>query len=381
MSSESITNLDTTNVEYVVEKKELDLTKLEDLDFLVKNAEDLYQDILSYELVAENEDFESLDENKKQGHEIFTLAGLNLVDLKSVVNEVKSEVFSGNLNIDDNQVDTIQSFYNDLISTRNLLATAYAEVDQVEFVQEELLATDEIEKEADTYFFEVTKDEPKSEIEFFIDKDVKHKDLLLNDESDEGNIKIEFKAAQGAKTKIEAEEQSSQLAVDKDLGKAGNSSLLAAEKKDPVNKIVRESKLEQVNQSVKKYIFDDSYADLVKREKIPAKDLLNKRIDNWAQRIEDSSLDLFDRNFGDYKSVFEYIGNLKVKEVQEFSQLPDLKEKLQDNELKYESFLVWLDFINDELIPNKNFLYDELTESAEEATVRDFFSRWVIETQ
>ncbi len=388
MNPKSLENLNSAQVEYVIEKKDLDLTKLEDLDFLVANASDLYNEILSYELAAESENFKSINSDIKIGHEIFTSVGLSLVDLKSIIYDVRTDVLNKNFNIDDSQIDTIQSLYNDLIQARNILAEAYAEVDKVSFLNDEFLSEEGIDIEADTYFFAATKDAPDSEMEFILDEKPKRGNLTVSDESLEGNIKIELKVAKGAETKIdkqvETKAEPKQMVVNQDLNPAENRVLLTEEKIDPVNKVIAEDLVAKATSDIKRYITDDSYAKILKEKENPVlkSESLQRLIDNAVKKIEDPSYDFFERKFDEYNSAFPYIENLTLTEIFALNQIENLREELKGEtvNVKYDTLIAWIDFIGSHLLPYKEDYYDE-DELTQEPTLKDFFARWVIENQ
>ena len=63
-------------------------------------------------------------------------------------------------------------------------------------------------------------------------------------------------------------------------------------------------------------------------------------------QFEAKSIDVFERWLGeDFQSPFVFLQDKSIAEVVELSQSPDVRKIMADNQIKYESFVAWIDFI------------------------------------
>lgn len=322
------------------EEKELDLNKLEDVDFLIDNAVDLHQEILAYEKTAES--------GKKLREEIFD-AQISIEELKYVAGEIKGEITKGTFDIKDEQVDTIQGLYTDLLVTRNKLFDEYGVYTEEKI--EHKVKPDHPAQEVANPYVSVAK-EMGNNIDLDKKSTSKRKDLNIKADSGQGEI-----------LDIQAKEQ-------KKNNKASKS---ASKKKKDIKQKLTTSAVKKSQGKNKKYIVDDSYGyyKKVAESKEAEKDSFEKYVLNEAKKYEDSTIGAFDKWLDEERGdAYTYLKDMTLSEIEQLSATKDIRSTLEDEKIKYETFVAWLDLL---------FEMKEGLAAPEDVTLEELFTEWLIQ--
>jgi LysM repeat protein len=99
-------------------------------------------------------------------------------------------------------------------------------------------------------------------------------------------------------------------------------------------------------------------------------------VERAVQNFDNTTYDVFDRSSifggGTYESPYRLLSDMSLQEVTEFEQQPnaEIRAFLNENNIKYDTYLAWLDKIDEmvQVLPNEA-----------ETKVSDLFSRYVVE--
>ncbi len=102
--------------------------------------------------------------------------------------------------------------------------------------------------------------------------------------------------------------------------------------------------------------------------------LMERAVETAATNFDKTTYDIFE-SFGTYyESPYRFLGDMTLQQVTEFETQPNdqIRAFLNDNKIKYETYLAWLDKIDEmaKALPNQS-----------ETRVSDLFTRYVAETQ
>lgn len=118
------------NIENNTEYRELDLSKVDDLDAFFESVSEVCLEALEYSELAESEGFQSLTEDGVAGEEFFITLTQKRDELQGLIIESKDNILAG-IEIKDEQIDDFQTLYNDIVLIRNHIRDTYggSEVD------------------------------------------------------------------------------------------------------------------------------------------------------------------------------------------------------------------------------------------------------------
>ncbi|MCD5381207.1 MAG: hypothetical protein LR008_01375, partial [Candidatus Pacebacteria bacterium] len=160
--------------------------------------------------------------------------------------------------------------------------------------------------------------------------------------------------------------------------KPESAALAAVENIDPINKVIHnnipeivgvEDVFENDTSRYMEYLTEDRYVDFVK-DNFRSPTHFGRMVENQVVEIEAETLDLFDRYLGDNSSSFQYIENMSLSEVIDLSNSEGARDQLIAEGLKYETFVNWVDFINDLQV-------EQWADT--DMKFGEFFTKWLIE--
>jgi len=120
------------------------------------------------------------------------------------------------------------------------------------------------------------------------------------------------------------------------------------------------------------YLTDEVYRGFI-NEQYASPQVLEKVLNNRIIKIEATTIDSLESWLGeDHVSPFVLLQKLSVKEVFSLAAQSDIKISLVENNIKYETFLVWIDLVDE---------MQSIVESDENIIFGELFSKWVIELE
>lgn len=152
------------------------------------------------------------------------------------------------------------------------------------------------------------------------------------------------------------------------------------EGKDPINSavknrqptIVRAPEVLGKTSLTSQYLNAERYQDFIKNN-YSSPESFERMLDSVIAQIDSRSIDLFEKWLGEkFASPFAFMQDMTVKDIADFASSDDVRTILSKSNIKYESFVVWLDLIDDML---------EVVDSDENITLGGLYSRWVIESE
>ena len=97
-------------------------------------------------------------------------------------------------------------------------------------------------------------------------------------------------------------------------------------------------------------------------------------VERAVTNFDKGTYDIFESFSANYESPYRFLGDMTLQEVTEFEAQPnaEIRAFLKENNIKYETYLEWLDKIDEmvQTLPNQS-----------ETKVSDLFTRYVAETQ
>lgn len=339
------------------ESTELDLNITENLKLYLENTKRVYEEIIDLNKGEKVAKFEGTD-----GDEKLKRLGIQIARLEEVVRECEKKALDSVEFITDEMVIELQELYDKTAELHTEVCEAY-------------LLDDSIKKEN-------------------VKKNATLK-ITSEDEVPEGNIEInvvKLAKEETATKQVESliEEVDSNSSVDiKDIRFAPSlyaqmqpgdiHPVAETEKKDPINAIYNESVIEvaemsreQENLSLsREYLNTDRYKDFIGAF-YPSPDAFEKTLRLAVIEIESTTDSKLDNWLGvRFNSPFEFIQNMSISEVQELAG-DDARSILDENGIKYETFLTWIDLIPD---------MQEIVSEDEQLLFGELFAKWIIESQ
>ena len=179
----------------------------------------------------------------------------------------------------------------------------------------------------------------------------------------------------------EIESTTPSMVVPEDIPEAEKSALGVVEAKDSINNVVprvqsrRESKVSSdKNSLVVKYLAEERYQSFIV-EHFESVSAFERALQTLVAEKDAKAVDYFERVLGDVKaSTFDFLRLKTVGEIEELASLPhkEIKAVLGVENIKYESFLDWMDFLGE---LRQDFDVDE------NMVFEEFFARGVIEAE
>ncbi|MFT7645036.1 MAG: hypothetical protein ACI9BF_000705, partial [Candidatus Paceibacteria bacterium] len=180
------------------------------------------------------------------------------------------------------------------------------------------------------------------------------------------------------KTNTTVEEPRSMIV--EESGSPNYMSVVAAlESQDPINEIVSDEVLflnhskiaNNETLSRREYLNEERYQSFIKMYSIsPAS--FEKILDSKVVHFESETVDGIGKFFGDtFASPFSYLKDMTVAEVLILGNKPEVKFELQEKDIKYETFVAWMEFIID---------MQQVVGDNPDMTFGELYARWIIET-
>lgn len=270
--------------------------------------------------------------------------------------------------------------HNDTVSEVEILEPAPKE--QTEINQED-------EQEGD-------QEDSEEEIEE-LTPEVKRKDMqIVSDDEMDSNITI--RVAKKTEERLGIETRRPKIVVTKNVSQietepnprpivvAEDNSINKApvvaelESQDPINEVVPDkvpviNHAELVHEETslqRKYLNNDRHASFIKHEySSPA--AFERMLDTEVTKREAETIDGLERFFGEtYASPFAFMQELTMSEVQQLISKPNVRSYVKENGMKYETFLSWIDLIDE---------MQSMVGVDQKMTFGELFARWIIENQ
>ncbi len=361
--------------EVTEEQDELDLSNIEGLDLFKVNIEEVYVQIFQYESeLLSDPDFDSKSTKTVVDYKLYEKSELNFNEILEIISSAK-EALEISEEISDEQIERLQELYDDLLNTRNFVEEVFSQTEVVDLSEEEVVELVEQSSEIDPDETSIDSERISS-----------GKTMDIEGESDGGNISISV--SEGVKEKLTSKKLEAKLIsfkptiIPSSINHDESSALASVEDKDPINEVIDEKKATVVHPRseksrgtmVKEYLHDKKYVDFLK-ERYPSPLAFERTINSVISSIESEKIDALEKWFGDdYASPFEFIKDMSVKEILDLSNSEHSYKQsiMRENNFKYETFLSWVDLIEEmqSVVSNDtNLKFGEL------------FIKWIIEEQ
>ena len=136
----------------------------------------------------------------------------------------------------------------------------------------------------------------------------------------------------------------------------------------------RSDKVHETESLTEKYLTTSKYRDFI-AENFSSPTGFERIIDATITKLESQTIDHIEKWLGEtHASAFDYLKDATIEELHSLSEIPfaEIKQLLQKENIKYETFVVWQDLLADML--------STMTPPAQ-TTLGELFARWMIEEQ
>ncbi len=206
---------------------------------------------------------------------------------------------------------------------------------------------------------------------------VSHKDMLILSDSDEIRVPILV-----SKYAEEVHPKSTLEKVSTDKGKE------LFQKKNDLKKVGRKV-VKMINHPslpsrsvsnpsrdhsplVTEYLSDQRYCDFI-NEFYPSPSIFQRILETTIFQVENDTVDSIGKWLGEKQiSPFIVLESMSVGEVVQMSEMTEIRTMLIDNSIKYETFIAWIDLIEEMQL---------LVEGGDDMVFGELFARWVIESE
>jgi hypothetical protein len=316
----------------------INLEEASGVDFLRENSQLILADCLDLLEELGETGLDSRLENKR------TKVQALFATLQVLLDDLSRE------SVDDAVVDEIEKTYNNLMAEQEMIAQIYLE------------SADLSEENID----QATKDEALDSQNSSLERNRVSKKLSIFGEEDLTNIKIDVMIDEPEVIQSET----SPTPVVKKPDTLPVAIISSLEKSDPINQGVyspslagrNKARAEMAEAVWSKYISKEDLASILGKD-FPVK-AFTRNFEAVTSRIEQDSVDVFERWLGESKAdVFDFIKDMTLSELDNLTADPNLKLILKNNNIKYETFIRWIDeykMIDEYIGPNRNALFGEL---------------------
>jgi hypothetical protein len=325
------------------------------ISFLRENAQMIVDDCL--DLLDDLDGSVSKDNFADKNNQVQTLYDTICVLLDNLA-EGRSE--------SDSMVKEVETTYNKLMSEYEEITQLYAEsADFIENTKDNDVENETTENEWRSAWQDTESDDADQK-DFYHQKSRVSKKIMVLGGEEFSNIKIGVLINE---PKVIHNRLNSTPLV-KNPDSLPNATISALEKRDPVTKVIYSpsfTALEKVETKAK----ISSWNNYINKEEIVSMlgpdfslKVFTRRYENRIYTIEQDSVDLFERWLGEARAnVYDYLKNMTLEEVDILIEDTALKSTLKINNLKYETFIRWVDeyrMINNFINLNKSALFGEL---------------------
>ena len=156
--------------------------------------------------------------------------------------------------------------------------------------------------------------------------------------------------------------------------------LASVERRDPINRAVPGKRpniigADTVHEEIsltQKYLSDKRYQAFI-QETYSSPSAFERMLDTTITQLEQKTVDPFERWLGEERaSAFAFLAPQNVDEVLTLSEAQDIRTQAAEENVKYETLLVWLDVFPE---------MQEVVEPAPEMTFGELYARWMIESE
>jgi hypothetical protein len=352
---------------------------------------------MEQEPVAKFDDYQKLHIEEFLGKEIFEMISVKLVRLQKLIDHCRFDLVPNNKEISDDQVTEMQELYNNLILLRDYIWEKYPGGNEVNIVDEETLEDIEI---ADKEYQKLKPVTHPGTDDQFQESGMKsgeatedgsistHKQLKISkeEETDRAIIiddKIPTIASPAIPVKnnktVEEDVQSTTVMVNDNESPNTRRAFSEIEKSDPVSQAVRgriptvihsrheddETMLTSFLREPRHLAFINKYYGTVKN--------FERMLDTNVATIEDEMIDKLERWLGERpNSAFHFLRDRLVTDIAEMEENPKLRKILQSKRIKYESFVFWVDSIDE---------MKQIITTKYPITFGEMYARFMIETE
>lgn len=343
------------------EECELDLTKPEDRKLFSEAAEDLYIDAMNYEPHARVEQYNLLALPEITGREVFQTAEQILIEIQKMMQQTPD------ITITNEQIDTLQSLYNDLATI-----CGYIEGTCQRIVPE---------TPSDTAQPKNTVVTDKKSVSIFPDKEVigrrQRIDLALHQTEAEATGTLKITVPKQFPPPPSAPAQKPNLTPPEEQATPLQKTEFRPQNSIPPLKtfspgILKPHKVLDERSLTAQYLQSKMYADFISSHYTSAT-AFERLLDIKITQIEEKTTDAIERWLGEkHQSPFIFLQDKTIAEVLALSQNSDIRTIIQEADIKYETFLTWIDFL-----PNMLSSIEIETNK----TFGELFARYIIETE
>ncbi len=236
------------------------------------------------------------------------------------------------------------------------------------------------------------KNQPEEESRIFSGHNVTSKVMAIaNEDTDSGNVSIRV-VSKVPSNKIDSSlSKISEVETVTELEKVPAKTLLPTEKlttpvisvlekRDPINKAIHQSLTEvrktrevlNENSLTAKYLQADYYQKFINHYyNSPVE--FEKHLDSLVVEIDARSVDVFEKWLGEKRaSPFVFMQDMNLSEISELASSKKAREVLAESNIKYESFVIWVDLIDD---------MQMIVDADENMTLGELFAVWIIESE
>jgi hypothetical protein len=370
--STSQTNTSASNNQSENKFRELDLSVIEDLEIFLESAEYVLEETKQFLAVAEVEHYRSLNADGINGKEIFRVLSEKLDFIKMLVAEFRNVYIANDREIPDAKVEIIQTTYNDLRTLRDYVTETYLNHRTPKRV-EVAPAPPQVE--------EVEEDDEDAHDEELPTVFVSRKTMNIVNDDDGADLPLyvarETEEVIGEEAVLTTTRN---LAVEAELNHEENTVVAETETKDPINQVIPNRQqpvkpkdiVNSANSIWDKLSRHKRYQSFISTH-YPTRESFDKFLNNKVIQIENRTTDSFERWLGEkHVSAFHYLKNKTIDEISELMARRDLRSVLMRHNVKYETFLTWIDLITE---------IQGLMASNENSTLEELFARGLIESQ
>lgn len=217
----------------------------------------------------------------------------------------------------------------------------------------------------------------------------KRKTMSIVDDSFDGNITIDVdkktkKRFTAQQTRHHLKEQPLKTnkgqSVSEQIPEGDTGVVAAVEQRDPINVAVPDTRpvMSEVNpvhadiSLTAMYLTSNRYCSFIETY-YTSSSAFERLLDAEITQIESSAVDALSRWLGEKnQSPFAFLKDQSVRDILELAAHKEVRTILGNEDIKYETFLVWVDLIGEmQVLVNQN-LY---------MTLGELFARWIIESQ
>lgn len=374
-TAEKKENLDIPDTSHGV-RREIDLTQEEDLELFLLAVEEVYGEAMQFEQQAESEQFGSLSFDDVTGMEIFLTLNDIYILLKEEIFAYKKTISEPKDDIVDRFIAKMQHLYDSLILLRdyihstypvNNLSTSEPDAIPVPHKTERLDVLDHNVNTARHYVMNIETEDREDSVAIRVTEKTRER------------IKQNNLSQNGKRNKTQKSSTKSQVVTDTNQ-KIRQKVIAPPEKKEYVPEAVQAyhaavmppKKELPPNSLTAKYLDIPMYRAFID-EVYTSPAAFERVLSSVVAQIEAKSVDVFERWLHEeYNSPFTFLKDKTIREVLELGADAGTRAILMAQNIKYETFLTWIDLISE----MQALVSDDL-----DMTLGELFAKWVIESE